>query len=354
MAETLAGLVPWQARTRRAAYLSFLPMNHVVEGMLATYGAYYLPAPLDVYFLEEFLGLPGGLRVSRPTVFFAVPRVYEKLWDVVRTSRPGRWYLAAGPGRWRSILRAVVRRGLLQRAGLDHCAQLIVGSAPVSEALQRDFRELGIEIHSAYGLTEAPLVSLNRVGGNCLGTVGQPLPETRIAIAADGEILVRGPQLMAGYEGRPDQPFSDGWLLTGDLGRLTPEGNLVIDGRKKELIATAYGKKVYPDRVEALLRQIPGVTEAMLVGEARPYCSALLWTTSGTPTPDIVQGIEDVNAELSHAEQVKRWRVLRNQLSIERGDLTPNLKLKRAAVANRYAADIAALYPEVTAEAATR
>jgi long-chain acyl-CoA synthetase len=173
-------------------------------------------------------------------------------------------------------LRAVVRRAVLRRVSFDRCAQLIVGSAPLDETLLRAFRELGIEIYSAYGLTEAPLVTMNRVGANRLGTVGQPPPETELALGDDGEILMRGPQVMCGHDGGVEQPFRDGWLLTGALGHLTPEGSPIIDGRKKELIATAYGKKVHPDRVEALLRQIPGVSEAMLIGERRPYCSALL------------------------------------------------------------------------------
>ncbi len=131
-------------------------------------------------------------------------------------------------------------------------------------------------------MTEAPLVTLNRLGANRLGTVGEPLPQTEIRVAEDGEVLVRGPQVMAGYfdgqaGGEIAQPFRDGWLLTGDLGRLTPEGSLVLTGRKKELIKTSYGKYVQPAKVESLLREIPGVAEAMLVGEERPYCVALLW-----------------------------------------------------------------------------
>jgi long-chain acyl-CoA synthetase len=356
MAETMAGLLPWPARTRPARYLSFLPMNHVVEGMLATYSAYWLPAPVDIYFLEDFRGLAAALPLVRPTVFFSVPRVYEKVWQNLQGSRIGRWYLAARPGVWKSLLRFVARRAVLRRAGFDRCVQLIVGSAAVPETLLRSFRELGIEIHNAYGLTEAPLVSMNRVGANRLGTVGHPLPETQLALADDGEVLVRGPQVTPGYDGADlQQPFRDGWLMTGDLGSLTLDGSLVIEGRKKELIATSYGKKVQLARVEALLRQIPTVTEAMLVGEARPYCAALLWTATGERTASLAQGIEHVNAQLAHAEQIKRWAVVADDLSVEHGDLTPNLKLKRAAVARRYTDDIEALYSDVvTREAVAR
>jgi long-chain acyl-CoA synthetase len=345
MAETMAGLLPWQARTRPARYLSFLPMNHVVEGILATYSAYFLPAAVEIYFLEDFHALAPALRKARPSIFFSVPRVYEKVWQTLAEDRAGRWYLALPGGLRKNLLRLVLRQAVLRKAGFDHCSQVIVGSAAVPEALLESFRELGIEIHNAYGLTEAPLVTLNRPGANRLGTVGEPLPDTQLAIASDGEVLVRGPQVMRGYFG-PDleQPFVDGWLLTGDLGRLTAEGSLVIDGRKKEIIATSYGKKVQPARVETLLRQIPEVTEAMLVGEGRPYCAALLWTAAGESTESISLGVESVNSQLSHAEQIKRWTVLPDDLSIERGDLTPNLKLKRGAVARRFGGVVQRLY----------
>jgi long-chain acyl-CoA synthetase len=189
-----------------------------------------------------------------------------------------------------------------------------------------------------------------------LGTVGQPLPESQLAIGDDGEVLVRGPQVTPGYDGADlEQPFRDGWLLTGDLGSLTADGSLVIEGRKKELIATSYGKKVQIARVEGLLRQIPNVTEALLIGEAQPYCAALLWTADGERTAALAEGIERVNSQLAHAEQIKRWAVLADDLSIERGDLTPNLKLKRGAVASRFAQEIEALYSDVvTREAVAR
>ncbi|RPJ37817.1 MAG: long-chain fatty acid--CoA ligase, partial [Chloroflexi bacterium] len=172
-------------------------------------------------------------------------------------------------------------------------------------------------------------------------------------IAEDGEICVRGPQVMAGYyetEGGAEinQPFRDGWLLTGDLGYLSPEGSLVIKGRKKELIKTSYGKYVQPAKVEARLREIPGVTEAMLVGEQRPYCVALLWVQGMALDADTGQRIDrlvgQVNHNLSHPEQVKRWAVLANDLSIEAGDLTANLKLKRQAIVRRLGGVLEGLY----------
>ncbi|MCC6188462.1 MAG: AMP-binding protein [Anaerolineales bacterium] len=355
MGQTLAALLPWPARNRHARYLSFLPLNHVVEGILVAYAAYYLPGAVDLYYLEDFRQAQRWLPRVRPTVFFAVPRVFERAWEGLEASRAGRFYLSLGAGPVRNALRPLLRWTVLGKLGLRGAAQLTVGSAVASEALLQRFRELGIELHNAYGLTEAPLVTLNRAGANRIGTVGTPLPRTRVHLAEDGEVLVQGPQVTAGYfEAQTAPPVQDGWLHTGDVGRLTEEGCLVLDGRKKELFKTSYGKYVQPAKIEALLRDLPGIAEAMLVGEGRPYCAALLWAADpeAVPAPEqIAQGIRQSSRELSHPEQVKRWAVLRNDLSTERGDLTANLKLKRPAVADRLQSLIDALYGESPAAA---
>lgn len=347
MGEAMASLVPWMARNAPARYVSFLPMNHVVEGILATYGPAFLPAPADVWFVEDLNDVPRVLPMVRPVVFFTLPRVYEKMWDHFCGSAAGRRYL--GAYRFlRALARPLVRRGLLRTVGLDRCAQLLVGSAPVSEHLLRSFRELGIEVHDAYGLTEAPLVTLNRVGRNRIGTVGEPLPDTDVTIASDGEVLVRGPQVTSGYLGEIEQPFHDGWLSTGDLGRLTVEGALVIEGRKKELIKTSYGKYVRAARIETLLREIPGVVEAMVVGEGRPFCAALVWVDEAhrdaASRTALNAAVVQTNRALSHPEQVKRWAILTDAPSVATGDLTPNMKLRRPIVLRRFANVIDALY----------
>jgi long-chain acyl-CoA synthetase len=354
MAETMAGLLPWTARTRPAAYLSFLPMNHVVEGILATYAPYWLPAPVRVTFLDDFWQVAEALRRVRPTIFFSVPRLYEKAWTALTASRLGRRWLEGPHGLEHRIERVLLRRALLRRAGLDRCAQLIVGSAPASPDLLGRLRDLGVEVHDAYGLTEAPLVALNRHGRNRIGTVGEPLPETSVRIAPDGEVLVRGPQVTPGYvDAGIEQPFRGGWLATGDLGHRTADGFLVIDGRKKELLKTAYGKYLHPAKVEAMLRALPGVAEAMVVGEGRPYCAALLWTEqpSGAAPAGLEQAMAAVNARLERPEQVRRWVVLPYDLTVEGGELTTNLKLRRAVVAERLGDVIASLYDRAPAAA---
>lgn len=344
MAETMASLVPWSIRTRPVRYLSFLPMNHVVEGILGTYSPYDLPAPVEVTFLEDFRRVASALATVRPTVFFSVPRLYQKVWEELGRSAIGGRYRRMRAGPLRRALRPALRRAVLRRAGLDRCAQLIAGSAPVDDQLLTSFRELGVEIHNAYGLTEAPLVALNRLGRNRIGTVGEPLPETRIRIAGDGEVLVRGPQVTAGYVDEDVQPVRDGWLSTGDLGHATDDGWLVLDGRKKDLLKTAYGKYLQPSKIEVMLRRIPGVTEAMVVGEGRSFCAALLWVEGSCDATMIDAAVIDANRRLSHPEQVKRWAVLPNDLSIEGGDLTANLKLKRHRVEARFRGVIDSLY----------
>lgn len=345
MAETMASLVPWGIRTRPNRYLSFLPMSHVVEGILGTYSPYDLPAPVEVTFLEDFRRVAATLPVVRPTVFFSVPRLYQKVWEGVGRSRIGTRYqrMRAGPLRW--ILRPAVRRATLRRAGLDRCAQLLVGSAAVDEQLLRSFHELGVEIHEAYGLTEAPLVAMNRLGRNRIGSSGELLPETQVRVADDGELEVRGPQVMAGYVDEDEQPFRDGWLQSGDLGHVTADGRLVIDGRKKDLLKTAYGKYLQPSKIEAMLRRIPGISEAMVVGEERPFCAALLWV-EGVDGAAVEAAVTEMNRRLSHPEQVKRWTALPNDLSIEGGELTANLKLRRHEVEARFHGEIERLYEE--------
>lgn len=349
MAESIVSLVPWRARTRQITMLSFLPMNHVVEGILTTYAPYYAPAPLDLWFLEDFRSLARALPRVRPTFFFSVPRFYERVWSQILESPALRGVACSGGGRLVEPVRRAVGRLVLRRAGLDRCAQLLVGSAPARADVLEGLSRLGVDVHNAYGLTEAPLVTLTRVGTRRPGTVGEPLPKTEIRIAPDGEILVRGPQVTPeALHGGCDLGVHDGWLSTGDLGSVDAAGHLVISGRKKELIVTAYGKNVAPAKVEERLRCVPRVREAMLVGEGEPYCAALLWTGAATIDDRLAREIDDAveaaNEGLSHPERAKAWIVFPYDLSIEKGELTANLKLRRGVVMERRADAIRALY----------
>ncbi len=349
MGESLCSLLPWETRNKEVIYLSFLPMNHVVEGILALYSPYYAPASLNIYYLEDFRELQDTLPKARPTLFFSVPRFYEKVWEGLLEHNVGKKYINSKEGFKKYILRRLLKKGLLKKVGLDRCDQLIVGAAPIGDDLLQNFRELGIDIYNAYGLTEAPLVTMNRFRDNRIGTVGEPLPKTELKIAEDGELLIKGPQVTSGYlDAEIEPPFKDGWFLTGDLGKLNEKGSLVLHGRKKELIVTSYGKNIHPTKIESMLKDIQGVEEAMVVGDGKPYCGAFLWVGSEEAKKEMVDALEssitEMNNRLSHAEQVKRWAVLKNNLSIENGDLTASLKLKRWDVTKRNPEIIEALY----------
>jgi long-chain acyl-CoA synthetase len=347
MGESLCSVLPWEAKNEGVVYLSFLPMNHVVEGILALYAPYYAPGPLDIYYLEDFRELQDTLRKARPTIFFSVPRFYEKVWDGVLENSVGQKYLNSKEGFKKNLLRNLLRKGLLKKVGLDRCAQMVVGAAPAGEDLLNNFSELGIEIHNAYGLTEAPLVTINTLGRNVIGTVGRPLPKTQIKIAEDEELLVKGPQVTLGYlDSKIEPPVEDGWLHTGDLGKVVKDGSLIIHGRKKELIVTSYGKNIHPTKIEAMLKEISGVEEAMVVGDNKPYCGAFLWVADNKKgmVESIERSISVVNKRLSHPEQLKRWVILQNDMSIDKGDLTASLKLKRWDVMKKKCDVIDALY----------
>jgi len=349
MAESTTSITSWQARNRKSSYLSFLPMGHVVEGILAAYSPYYIPAPVDIYFLEDFRRLQEALPQVRPTIFFSVPRYYEKLWEAIEKNSLGRLYLKTKSKLLRKVMQRTLRKTVLKRAGLNKCMQLIAGSARSEESLIENFRKLGIEIHNAYGLTEAPLITMNRLGKNRVGTVGEPMPSTEVKIAEDGEIMVRGPQVTVGYfDPSIESPIRNGWLMTGDIGKLTPEGSLVIFGRKKEIIKTSYGKCIYCEKIEGMIREISGVSEAMIIGESKPYCAAIAWVDKKNYNQQtlaaIDHAIEEMNKHLSNPEKIKRWALLENKLSIEKGELTPNLKLKRNLISTEYAEIINTLY----------
>lgn len=378
MGQVLTGLLPWDERNRSMRYLSFLPLSHVVEGILASYAPYYMLARADFYYLNDFDQLTKALPKVRPSVFFSVPRFYEKLWDQMMSSRAGREWAGMKDGPGRESLAALLRRGALKKAGLDCCRQLIAGSAPMSEKLLRDFRSLGIEIHNAYGQTEAPLITINRLGDNVIPTIGTPLPETEVTAAPDGELLVRGPQVTCGYYGLETDTVKNGLLHTGDLGTIHENGHITLHGRKKEMVVTAYGKNISIPKIEERLKDIPEISEAVLIGENRPYCAALVWLAEkagstagagstvgavgisgdGSTSEDgstagagrkaaearIAEGIDRMNRNLSHPEQVRRFRIIERPLAISSGELTPNLKIRRSNVLDHFRAEIEGMY----------
>jgi long-chain acyl-CoA synthetase len=365
-------------------FISHLPLAHIAERLSSEMRSYAFGC--SVYFVDNIANLGARLREVRPTAFFTVPRVWEKMADQVRKGvdelpQPrhalARWALCtaarerrdAAPG-WRERLAdRLVLTKLRAQLGLDQAGILASGAAPIAPDVLRFFSGLGLEILEVYGQTEdTGLTTMNRPGRARIGTVGQAVRGNEVRLAEDGEILVRGGVVFPGYYKDADataETLVDGWLRTGDVGEIDPEGYLRITDRKKDLIITAGGKNISPSNIERALQQHPLIGHAVAIGDRRPFVAALitldpeaaadfarerdmpadLESLGGDDTvrAAIEQHVRAVNEQLSHVEQVKRWTLLPEDFST--GDeLTPTLKVKRKTVAEKYTSAIDKLY----------
>jgi long-chain acyl-CoA synthetase len=372
--------------------LSFLPLSHAFERMVSWV---YLYCGVQLIFAESFDTIGRDLSLVKPTVLTAVPRVYEKLQARVMekglsgsASRVAlfRWALRAGLAGARPALRGQ-KAGVLPRwqarlgdrlvwtrvrAAVGGRLRLLVsGSAPLPNDVAEFFAAAGLPITEGYGLTEtAPALTVNPPDAQRIGTVGKPLPGVEIRIAEDGEILARGPNLMAGYYNKPDvtaEIVRDGWLHTGDVGSIDAEGYLSITDRKKDLIVTSGGKNVAPQPIESVLKSSPLVSEAVVIGDRRNFVAALivpdftalerrLKALGRAPgaheelvtRDDVVSLYQEIvdalNRDLSPYERIRRIKVLPTEFSIDSGELTPTLKVKRKDVTRKWAAAIEDMY----------
>ena len=372
--------------------LSFLPLSHAFE---RTTVYLYLYNGATFVFAESLDTLGRDMQRVRPTVMTGVPRVYEKLRARVVAAvadaprvRQGLFAWAVGVGHAAARARlAGGRPGLLTRLQAPLADRLVLsrirertggrlrfvvsGSAPLSREVAEFLYAVGLPVIEGYGLTEtAPVLTVNPLGAPRLGTVGPALAQVELRIADDGEVLARGPNVMVGYYDDPAataECIRDGWFHTGDIGRLDDDGYLSITDRKKEILVTAGGKNVAPQPIEALLKRDPIVAEAMLVGDRRPYVAALLapdvQSLGQRLGVDAAGGLDDLvrrddvralfqpvvdqaNAELAGFEQVKRFALLPAQFSIDTGELTPTLKLKRRVVTERWRGVIEGIYQD--------
>ncbi|MDI6099487.1 long-chain fatty acid--CoA ligase [Actinoplanes sp. NEAU-A12] len=392
--EGLAGQAIDLAGPDDLGYL-WLPLAHAFgKALIATQLAIGYPCFVD----GDLTRIIDNLPVVRPTVMPAVPRIFEKVHAGVRTAAHRDGGLKARLFDWAvDVARRVVRA---RRAGRPVPAGLAVrhrvadglvlakirvrfggrlryfisGAAPLSADIAEFFDALGLPVLEGYGLTESSAATfVNRLESLEHGTVGLPLPGTEVTIAGDGEVLIKGPGLMDGYHGLPGETAAvltgDGWLRTGDIGELTARGNLRITDRKKDLIKTAGGKYVAPQSLETRFAAICPLGGQLVVhGEGRGYITALVdldpqavraWaeqhgvTAAGhaeivrsAPLVAAVDGyIAQVNAGLGRWETIKRFTILEQNLTVEGGDLTPSLKVRRRAVEERYRHLLDALYP---------
>ena len=381
----LAGLF----ERRDSSTLLFLPLAHVFARVIQV-GA--VKAGVRLGHAPDVKTLASELSTFEPTFLLAVPRVFEKLFndasqDARINGRGGAFDKAVataiayskaleegGPGLLLRTRHALVDKLVytrIRRALGGQCTQAISGGAPLGERLGHFYRGVGVQILEGYGLTETTAaVTVNRPGLVRVGSVGQPLAGTTVRVADDGELLVRGPQVMRGYWENPeasDEVLSpEGWLHTGDLGAIDDEGFVWITGRKKELLVTAGGKNVAPAPLEERIRAHPLVSQCLVLGDGRPFISALVtlepaaaaqWAETHGRTaelaflgddPDVHREIQSAvdaaNQSVSQAESVRRFAVLGRDWSEESGELTPSLKVRRSAVLHNYRQVVEDLY----------
>jgi long-chain acyl-CoA synthetase len=337
--------------------VSYLPLSHVAEQMISIHGP--ITNGATVWFCDELERLANTLRAARPTVFFGVPRVWEKLQARIEEGAGAapRWKQAflrwarAHPGPLAEVALKPVRRKL----GLDRARLCATGAAKIGLATLHFFDSIGLPVLDLWGMTESTAMgTANLPGARRVGSVGRAYAGVEIRIAADGEILTRGPHVFLGYfkdaAATAEAIDDDGFLHTGDVGELDPEGYLRITDRKKDLLITSGGKNVSPQNIESQLGRIAGVSQAVVVGDARKYLAALIVPEAIEKAADpeflshVAREIEKVNGQLARYETIKKFKVLSAQFTVDSGELTPTLKLKRKVVAQKYAREIDALF----------
>jgi len=375
--------------------VSFLPLSHVYERVTA-YA--YLFHGVPISYVERMEDLPQALLEVHPTLAAAVPRVFEKLYANImqkghestglkrrifnwatRVARDSVRWKAYGDEasrflhlRWKIADRIVYSK---IRAGIGGAFRAFIsGGGPLARELAEFFWAVGVPVYQGYGLTEtSPVVSANYPGANKIGTVGRPIEHVNVRIAEDGEILVQGPCVMKGYYLKPADTSAavspDGWLATGDIGRLDEDGYLHVTDRKKDLFKTAAAKFVAPQPIENLLKVSPLILNAVLVGDARKFIAALIvpnfanveaasrregraFTSHAQLAADpwvheLIGGeVAQVNAKLAQYETIKKFALLDHDFTFDGGQLTYTLKLKRRVIAERYQKIIEDLYAE--------
>ncbi|MFE9421871.1 AMP-dependent synthetase/ligase [Kitasatospora sp. NPDC006697] len=375
--------------TGESSTLLFLPLAHVL-GRIAEIATFISATKLG--HVSDLKDVTSELASFRPTLILGVPRVFEKVYNTARAKAQAdgkgkifdratevaiafsRAQELGGAGLALRIKHALFDRLVYRklRAALGgRATHAISGGAPLGERLGHFYRGIGFTVLEGYGLTEtAGATAFNPHDKQKIGTVGQPLPGSSVRIAEDGEVLFKGPQVFTGYWNNPQataESLRDGWFATGDLGSLDGDGYLTITGRKKEIIITAGGKNVAPAVIEDRIRAHPLVGEVMVVGDRKPFIACLItidqeflpkWLELNGRAPAaaadlaedpellaaLQEAVDEGNKAVSHAEAVKKFRILDTVFSEENGYLTPSLKLKRNVVLKDFAAEIEALY----------
>lgn len=366
--------------------LSFLPLAHIFERMVMMF---YLSQGVSIYFADDIKNVGACLREFRPALMTTVPRVLEKVFlkikDGIELANPLKKFLGH-----KALQRALIKDPETPQNFLDKIFDLLIykkfrtalggnirmiicGGAALSPDVERFYRNIGVNLFCGYGLTEtSPVLAANCPKAHKFGTVGKIFPGIELKIAADGELMARGPNVMRGYHNQPEktaEAIKDGWFATGDLANIDSEGFVKIVGRKKELFKNANGKYVSPVPIEQkLIQELEFLIGAIVIAEARKFTSVLIFpefeilkrfkekfSFTGSDgeflTSEILQKfvttkIEKINTKLDQWEQVRKFYIVTEPISIESGEITPSMKLKRNVLKEKYKKQIEELYAE--------
>ena len=366
-------------------YVSWLPGAHVFGQLIDNH--YWIRRAMHMHIVDSPLNTVDYAKEVQPHLFISVPRIYEKIYSNLTAAIESKAILKIGlkiPG-----LSSVFKSKLKAAAGFSNVRFAISGAAPINPDILSLFQNLGIPLFEGYGMTENTAgASMNYIGYNRIGSVGTAFPGTELKIAEDGEVLIKGQHVMKGYyknEKATAETIIDEWLHTGDVGKIDADGYLFITGRKKEIYVSSSGKNIAPLVIEETMKSIPIISQCFLVGDARKYCTALFTLDVGailrdkigldsndipkdpalqiamlkdnghalsdyTESDDIKSEIQDqvnmLNEKFSNPEQLKKFSILPRDLTIDDGELTPTLKIRRKQINENWSSVIDSMYSE--------
>ena len=351
--------------------IAFLPSAHIAQRVVVE----LLPVHdgACVWFSEGLSKLPVEMRSIKPTFFLAPPRVWERVYSSISVEirkRPAAvrklFYMGVGLGseasRRRQQGKAVPAWMRTALGGFDRIMFAKIrerlggrirvaasGAAPLGKDLSEFYAAIGLPLIEGYGLTEGGVAALNPLDRPKSGSIGKLLPGVEARLEEDGELLLRGPCLFSGYFNDPAATAAvlrDGWLVTGDIAEIDADGYLYITGRKKELIVSSNGKKIYPARIEALLKREPLISHVLLIGDRLPYVTALVSVTGAIEQAQraVEAAVKTANRELAEFERIRKFKILDREFSIEQGELTPTMKLRRGRVLENHRELVSEMY----------